>query len=177
MPTRGLPAVNDDSQRLGKGLTMPENTEQQAVENATQGASAASERTFTQSEMDAIIGDRLKRERAKYADYEELRAKAEQYDAAQDAAKSDYEKAVEERDRYKAEIEKLRAERERADQVAKVAAEKGVDATLLARMSGDVEENAAFLKAQMDNRPKYEHVHDAGEVKNTSAPTEIPMIF
>ena len=42
---------------------MPEN------DNATQGAPAEPERTFTQAEMDAIIGDRLKRERAKYADY------------------------------------------------------------------------------------------------------------
>ena len=53
------------------------------VDNATQGASAASERTFTQAEMDAIISDRLKRERAKYADYNELQAKAAKFDEAE----------------------------------------------------------------------------------------------
>ena len=31
------------------------------------------ERTFTQSELDAIVADRLKRDRAKYADYEQLK--------------------------------------------------------------------------------------------------------
>ena len=134
------------------------------MENATQGAPAESERTFTQSEMDAIIGDRLKRERAKYADYEELRAKAEQYDAAQDAAKSDYEKAVEERDSLKAQLDALQAEKSHAEAVAKAAAEHGVDAALLSRMSGDVDENALFLKQQMASAPKYGYVPDGGEV-------------
>ena len=32
------------------------------------------ERTFTQSEMDAIIRDRLARERGKYADYDAVKA-------------------------------------------------------------------------------------------------------
>ena len=147
------------------------------VANATQGAPAEPARTFTQAEMDAIIGDRLKRERAKYADYDELKTKATAYDEAAEASKSELQKAVEERDKYKAEIEALRAEKERAELVAKVAAEKGVDAALLARMSGDVEENAAFLKAQMENTPKYEAVHDGGEVKTPITPAEIPMIF
>ena len=134
-------------------------------ENATQGAPAGPERTFTQSEMDAIIGDRLKRERAKYADYEELKGKAQQYDAAQEAAKSDLEKAVEERDALKAQLDALQAEKAHADAVAKAAAEHGVDAALLARMSGDVDENAAFLKTQMANMPKYGQVPDAGEAQ------------
>ena len=99
---------------------MPENTENQAVDNATQGATAESqpERTFTQSEMEAIIGERLKRERAKYADYSEVKAKAAKYDEAEEASKTELQKAVEERDRYKAEFDKLKAERERAEQVA-----------------------------------------------------------
>lgn len=81
---------------------MPESTE-----TPTQGASAETERTFTQAEMDAIIGDRLKRERAKYADYEDVKAKAQQFDAAQEAAKTDLEKAVEERDRLKEQLDRL----------------------------------------------------------------------
>lgn len=141
---------------------MPENTNM--VDNATQGAPAEPERTFTQSEMDAIIGDRLKRERAKYADYEELKGKAQQYDAAQEAAKSDLEKAVEERDALKARLDKLESDKAHADAVAKAASEHGVDAALLARMSGDVEENAVFLKQQMAAQPRYGQVPDFGEV-------------
>ena len=33
------------------------------------------QKTFTQAEMDAIIGDRLARERQKYADYDSLKEK------------------------------------------------------------------------------------------------------
>ena len=143
------------------------------VENATQGAPAEPERTFTQAEMDAIIGDRLKRERAKYADYDELAQKAKAYDEAEEASKSELQKAVEERDKYKAELDKLEAERERAELVAKVAAEKGVDAALLSRMEGDVEENAEFLAS----RPKYEAVHDGGEKNVQVKPPEIPKFF
>ena len=153
---------------------MPESTEDtMTVENATQGAPAEPERTFTQSEMDAIIGERLKRDRAKYADYEELKAKAAKFDEAEEASKSELQKAVEERDKYKAELEKLAAERERAEKVAKVAAEKGVDAALLSRMEGDVEENAEFLAS----RPKYEAVHDDGEKNVQVKPPEVPKFF
>jgi len=154
---------------------MPEDTIQ-VEENATQGATA--ERTFTQSEMDAIIGERLKRDRAKYADYDELKAKAAKFDEAEEAGKSELQKAVEERDRLKAEVEKLNAERERAEAVAKAAAEHKVDASLLARMTGDVDENARFLAEQMANAPKYGVVPDGGEPKVPEPQkTEIPSII
>ena len=152
---------------------MPEENTVQ-VENATQGATAEPERTFTQAEMDAIISDRLKRERAKYADYDEAKAALDELTQLKEASKSELEKAVEERDRLKAELDKLNQERERAELVAKVAAEKGVDAALLARMSGDVEANAEFLMS----RPKYEAVHDGGEKSvPPSKPPEIPIII
>ena len=165
MPTWGHP-TDDDSQRLGKGQEMPESIENTEKVDATQGATAENkpERTFTQSEMEAIIGERLKRERAKYANYDELAQKAKAFDEAEEASKSELQKAVEERDALKARIEKLETERERADAVAKAAAEYNVDPILLSRMSGDVSENAAYLKETMANAQKYKHVHDGGEV-------------
>jgi uncharacterized protein YdiU (UPF0061 family) len=143
---------------------MPESTE-----TPTQGAPAETERTFTQAELDAIVGDRLKRERAKYADYEDVKAKAQQFDAAQEAAKSDLEKAVEERDRLKEQLEQWKAERDRAEQVAKAAAEHGVDPALLARMAGDVEENAQFLRQQLAAQPRYPTLNDQGDPKPQTA--------
>ena len=134
----------------------------QVDNNATQGATA--EKTFTQAEMDAIIGERLSRERAKYADYDEVKAKAAKYDEVEEANKTELQKAVEERDALKARIDKLEADRAHADAVAKAAAEHGVDAALLARMSGDVEENAMYLKQSMANAPKFGQVPDGGEV-------------
>lgn len=146
---------------------MPETTPNQVDNNATQGAPA--EKTFTQAEMDAIIGDRLKRERAKYADYSELQAKAAKYDEAEEASKSELQKAVEERDKLQNELDKLKADKAHADAVAKAAAEHGVDAVLLGRMAGDVEENAAYLKQTMANAPKYGQVPDNGEVTAPAA--------
>lgn len=154
---------------------MPEDTK--TVENNTQEQPAASERTFTQAEMDSIIGERLKRAREKYADYDELKAKAAKFDEAEEASKSELQKAVEERDKYKAELDKFKAEAARAEQVAKVAAEQGVDAALLARMSGDVEDNAKFLKEQMDAQPKHGAAPDNGEAKERPVHTDIPLIF
>ena len=137
---------------------MPENTEQ--VESTQQ---EAAEKTFTQAEMDAIIGERLGRLKAKYADYDDLKAKAAKYDEAEEAGKTELQKAVEERDKLKAKLDKMEAEAKRAAAVAKAAAEYGVDAELLSRMSGDVDENAAYLKEQMANVPKYGKVADSGE--------------
>lgn len=60
-------------------------------ENAPTGAQnepKAEEKTLTQSEVDRIIADRLTRERAKFADYDDLKKKV-------DAQKSEAEKAIE----------------------------------------------------------------------------------
>ena len=115
---------------------MPENDE-----TPTQGAPAGNqERTFTQAELDAVVRDRLKREREKYADYAELQRKASAYDEAQEAAKSDLQKAVERAEKAEQALAAVKAEQERAALVAKLAAE------------------------QEAAKPKYPSVKDKGEV-------------
>lgn len=49
----------------------------------------------SQAELDRIIGERLAREREKFADYADLKTKATEYDKALEAAKTEQEKAVE----------------------------------------------------------------------------------
>ncbi len=49
----------------------------------------------SQADLDRIIGARLARERERYADYDDLKTKASEYDKALEAAKTDQEKAVE----------------------------------------------------------------------------------
>src|SRR5882762_5281206 len=49
--------------------------------------------TFTQAEVDRIAADRAARERAKFADYDDLKAKAAQVDAAEEAKKDELQKA------------------------------------------------------------------------------------
>ena len=123
------------------------------------------ERTFTQSEMDAIIGDRIGRERKKYADYEELKAKAEKYDQAEEASKSELQKATERADALQKKIDEMLKADEARKLKEKVASETGVPAALL---RGDSEED---LRAQADailtfakpGQPSYPNVRDGGE--------------
>lgn len=72
---------------------MAETVHQEPTTPAAEGQQP--ERTFTQAEMNAIISDRLSRERSKYADYDDLKAKAQQFDAAQEAGKTELQKANE----------------------------------------------------------------------------------
>ena len=56
----------------------------ETVKQEINGTAAAQQetRTFTQEEVNAIVADRLTRERAKYADYDDLKAKAGRTDEA-----------------------------------------------------------------------------------------------
>ena len=65
-------------------------------------------RTFTQAEVNSIVADRLTRERAKYADYDDLKTKAQQFDTT------------------KAELDALNAANAQRDMRARVAAATGV---------------------------------------------------
>lgn len=62
----------------------------------------------TQADLDRIIGDRLARERARFADYDEIKRKAAEHDAALEAAKTDADKAI---DAARSEGEKAATER------------------------------------------------------------------
>lgn len=66
----------------------------------------------TQADLDRIIGERLAREREKYADYTDLKAKAEAHDKALADAMSEQEKAVAKaRDEGKAEVQEAANQR------------------------------------------------------------------
>ncbi len=70
---------------------MAETVNQGTNQNGT--GAGTQERTFTQSELNAIVTDRLSREREQYADYAALKEKAAKYDAAQEADKTDLQEA------------------------------------------------------------------------------------
>ncbi len=156
-------------------------TQAQQAQNGAGGNAAAAaakpggtgqdaNRTFTQAELDAIVGDRLARERAKYPDYEALKAKAAQYDAAEEARKTDLQKAQEAEARAKAELDALKKANAARDARDKAAAETGVPASLL---TGATEEECrAQARAILDWRgkqPNYPTTGDGGEQNiNTS---------
>ena len=110
---------------------MAEETVKQENKNDGTGAEPQGERTFTQSELNAIVADRLSRAQAQYQDYDALKEKAEKYDQAQEAGKTELQKATEKAaalqaqvDAY-AKVDSLRTIRE------KVSRETGVPASLL----------------------------------------------
>lgn len=67
----------------------------------------------TQDDLNKIVAERVNRERAKYADYKDLKAKAAKYDEAEEATKTEVQKAADrataaERERDEARAEMLR---------------------------------------------------------------------
>lgn len=142
----------------------------------------ASERTFTQAELDEKIKERLRREREKYADYEELRAKAAKFDEAEEASKTELQKATERAEALQKELDGYRAAQARRDLVATIAAETGADADLLSAMAGDDEEtiraNAQLVKEKFSAVPGYRpDPHDNGGPKPDAPKRDIPTIF
>ena len=59
------------------------------------GGGEGSEKKFTQADIDAIVADRLKRERDKFSDYEDLKNKAKKLDDIEEANKTELERAQE----------------------------------------------------------------------------------
>ena len=144
-------------------ITMAETVHQEPTTPAAEGQQP--ERTFTQAEMNAIISDRLSRERSKYADYDDLKAKAQQFDAAQEAGKTALQKANEKAAKLQEQLDTLTKANTLRELRSKVAAATGVPAELL---SGDTEESCtaqaqAILKFA---QPGYPSIRDGGEVRN-----------
>lgn len=132
--------------------TLDNQTAETAAETETgEGTSSTTEeKTLTQAEVDRIVKDRLTRERQKYADYDDLKAKAE----AADSSKSDLEKLTEQIEALKAENETNKVKALRSE----VASAKGVPAHLLtAKTQEDMEAQAdALLEFAKSREPKTE---------------------
>lgn len=148
---------------------MAEETVNQGTSQTAGAQEQNTPRTFTQAEVDAIVGDRLARERAKYADYDTIRAKAEQFDAAEAANQTELQRAQSSASQYKAELDAMKKANAARDARDRVAAEKKVPANLL---TGETEEDC---RAQADailafaNPQGYPTLQDGGEVQNRPA--------
>lgn len=53
------------------------------------------DKTFTQADIDRIVTERVSRERGKFADYDDLKSKASQFDELAEKSRTEGEKAVE----------------------------------------------------------------------------------
>ncbi len=108
---------------------MAETVNQATNQNGTEAGTQ--ERTFTQSELNAIVTDRLSREREQYADYAAIKEKAAKYDAAQEADKTDLQKATEKVAALQAQVEAYTKADNLRSLRDKVSKETGVPASLL----------------------------------------------
>lgn len=133
--------------------------------NQVETTTTQSDKSFTQAEVDAIISDRLKRERAKYEGFDEIKKKAEKLDEIEEASKTELQKATEKALSLEAEIKKMKAAEAVRAAKEKVANELGVPITLL---QGETEETcreqAAAILDFAKNRSGYPSVKDGGEV-------------
>lgn len=127
----------------------------------------------SQDQLNAIIKDRLARERektrAKYSDYDELKERA----ASSEKLKADLDAANAKAEEAEASAAALREEAEREKTARAVAAEQGVDAELLLMMRADtkeeLEEAATAIRERGARRPAYPNVYDGGA--SSTSPT------
>lgn len=73
---------------------MPEETTETA-ETATEAQSAEKPKAFSQEQVNSLLADERRKHDARYADYGDMKKKAEAHDKALEAARTDQEKAVE----------------------------------------------------------------------------------
>ena len=144
--------------------------ENQETVNQGQAAEGTEEvKTFNQQELDAIISDRLKRERDKYADYEALKAKAAKLDEIEEASKSELQKATERAEKLESELTQMKRAEEIRQIRDKVAATTGVPASLLTADTEEAcqEQSKAIMDFKSTMNVGYPNVKDAGELQNT----------
>jgi hypothetical protein len=147
-------------------------TDDASTGNDDQGT-AAKAPAFTppasQADLDRIIGERVARERGKFADYDDLKTKAAEYDKAAEATKSEIQKATEraeaaERRAKDAEVTALRAE---------VASAKGVPLTALAGNTRDELEKAAdSILSWRDEAAKSKTLNPKGGFKSGASKSD-----
>ncbi|RIY26648.1 hypothetical protein CJI52_05760 [Bifidobacteriaceae bacterium WP022] len=139
------------------GSEQSDTDSQQAAENDstndTEDSKQESKQSETSKEFSRALNKRVEEVEAKYANYDELKEKAEKYDSQESANAQLIEK-------LQAENDALKAKAEHNAQVEKVAHETELDVQLISLLKGDgkeLEENAAilakFFKAREHNLP------------------------
>lgn len=139
------------------GSEQSDTDSQQTVENDstndTENSKQESKQSETSKDFSRALNKRVEEVEAKYANYDELKEKAEKYDSQESANAQLIEK-------LQAENDALKAKAEHNAQVEKVAHETELDVQLISLLKGDgkeLEENAAilakFFKAREHNLP------------------------
>ena len=92
-----------------------------ATQETTQNPVEPQGKTFTQEDVNRIVAERVKR----YANYDELKQKAEQFDKIEEESKSELQKAVEKANGLQSELDALKSANQLRDLRDEVSKEKG----------------------------------------------------
>lgn len=137
--------------------------------NSATNASEQEARTFTQDELNAIVNDRLGREKAKYSDYEAMKEKAAKYDELEEAKKSELQKANETVTALKDELNEIKKQNEIRDIRTEVAKNMNIPAELLTADTKEAcEAQAQAIQAFASTQAGYPQLKDGGEVQKLS---------
>lgn len=141
--------------------------------------SKAETRLFTQEEVNKFVTDRVKREKAKYSDYEELKEKALQFDRIKESTGGELQKIQEENTRLKEELKAIRAAEELQAIKVKIAKDADIPIELLTE---GTEEKLLAQAVNLSNykkniAPNYQPIKDAGEPFNTNLHRSTRDIF
>lgn len=158
---------------------MAEETAQTTGTEETNGQGSDASKEFqaitSQEDFDKAIQARIARERAKIpADYEDLKAKATEFEKWQESQKTEAQRLQEERDKATADLASERAARIRAE----VAATKGIPANLLSGSTQEeLEASADALIAFRGDVPKGPVIPGQGKTPNTSIAQDPATVF
>lgn len=102
----------------------------------------------SQADLDRIISERIARERARFADYDQLKAKADEHDKAVEAQKSEAQRAIERAEAAESRVAQFEKEQQISQWKADVAKTAGVPADALRGSSlEELEAHAETLKS------------------------------
>lgn len=136
--------------------------------NNTEGGAQGGERLFTQEEVNNLINKRFGELMSKVENYDALKEKAEKYDEAQEASKTELQKASDQRDAYKKELDELKKANQVREIRRKVAEEKKVPESLLTAETEEACQKQADDILAFANPEGYPVVVDNGEVHHES---------
>jgi hypothetical protein len=141
-----------------KGVVMPDDITPAEAPAAEEAQAQHAEKTYTQADIDRIIGERIAGVKSKYADYEDAKKAAAELAELKAAQMTEVERVKAEAEAARAELEAARAEAKNANTRAlriKVGTEKGLPSPLIDRLTGEDEESiAADADAILSVMPK-----------------------
>ena len=129
------------------------------------------QKTFTQEEVNNIVAERLGRDRQKFADYDELKQKAAEFDKLQEANKTELQKATERAEKAEKEIADMKQANSIREIRSKISKETGVPENLLTgNTEDDCKTQAEAIKAYATPKNNF-NLPDGGEASGTHKQT------